>query len=131
MRQPSSFMNAMKSFMNSFPLADSCRLPLDFRGFAFQEERLPTRPPRRSFGKLPEAAVHLEDLVVESGNHTMEKRRCIVDSGQFPAHVFKEDVGRIRAVHHVHVDFPHAAAGVDGLFEIVQQLDVCGLVQIQ
>ena len=61
----------------------------------------------------------------------MKQRRRVVDTGQLPAHIFKQDIGRVGAVHHVHVDLPHAPAGVDGLFEIVQQLDAGGFIQIK
>ena len=61
----------------------------------------------------------------------MKERRGVVDAGQFPAHIFKKDIGRIGAVHHVHVDFPHPSAGVDGLFKIIQKFNVGCLVQIQ
>ena len=61
----------------------------------------------------------------------MKQGGRVVDTGQLPAHIFKQDIGRVGAVHHVHVDLPHAPAGVDGLFEIVQQLDAGGFIQIK
>ena len=55
----------------------------------------------------------------------------VVDLPEFATHVLKQDVGRVCAVHHVHVHFPHAPADVDRLFEIVEKFDVAGLVEIK
>ena len=72
-----------------------------------------------AFGKLPQTTVDLKNFVVKSGYQFVKRRGGVIYAGQFSAHIFKKDVRCICSVHHVHVNFPHAPAGIDRFFKVV------------
>ena len=82
------------------------------------------------FGELPEFPVHLEYLIVKTPQEIVKGGMGVVYAKGILAYVLKEDKGSVDAVHHVHVNLPHAPADIYGVLEVRKKLSVAGRIYV-